>query len=270
MQFAFRDRAVLQQFFRARGLSYFILAFGYGEGSVFPEAIIRKFDLHPKWVIVGADPFFGTPPSAAASRAMSFGYLEAWKSRFEAGSSLAVQRLIYQMFPYVALSQFDVHPQWIDYRAKSDGTLRLAAWRGMPGAISPEDTARTAPSLDAVEDAKAFRTELDARGGRLVLTWIPPSSGSIGQTSRVGTSGSINCPGGDRVGHNRWQPSGRRKLPAAQFVSSGCLWQNYRARAESVQGNERDVSGHHRTPEESLSGLPGTSSLWAARRDRSR
>src|ERR1700730_12863032 len=66
MQYAFRDRAVLHQFFSSRHLSYFILAFGYGEGRDFPEAIIRKFDLHPKWVILNDDPFFGNPTSPVA------------------------------------------------------------------------------------------------------------------------------------------------------------------------------------------------------------
>ncbi len=179
MQYAFRDRSVLQQFFLARGLSYFILAFGYGEGATFPEAIIRKFDLHPKWVIVNADPFFGTVPSAVASRAMSFGHLEAWKSSFEAVSSLAVQRRIHQIFPDFAPSQYDVHPQWIYYRAKSDGTLRLAAWRGTPGAIAPSDsTSGPPPRPDVINEAERFKRELDARGGQLVLTWVPPSSGN--------------------------------------------------------------------------------------------
>jgi hypothetical protein len=178
MQYAFRNRDVLRRFFYSRGLTYFVLAFGYEEGGIFPEAIIRKFNLHPKWVIVNADPFFGLPLTAVSSRAMSFGYLEAWKSRFEAVSSLAVQRSIHRIFPYFALSQWDVHPQWIYYRAKSDGTLRLGAWRGTPGAIVPGNgAAGPPPSPGQVKEAEGFKKELEARGAQLVLTWIPPSSG---------------------------------------------------------------------------------------------
>jgi hypothetical protein len=191
MQYAFRDGDVLRRFFYARGLSYFVLAFGYDEGGIFPEAIIRKFNLHPKWVIVNADPFFGLPPTAVASRAMSFGYLEAWKSRFEAVHSLAVQRFIHRIFPYFGLSQWDAHPQWIYYRSKSDGTLRLAAWRGTPGAIRPNDGAvGPLPSPEQVKEAEGFKKDLDTRGARLVMTWIPPS---LGTTARYLAS-SLQVP----------------------------------------------------------------------------
>jgi hypothetical protein len=184
--FSFQDREVLRKFFAARGLSYFLLAFSAEADEVFPEAIIRKFDLHPKLVIVNADAFFGMPPSPAASRAMTFGYLEAWKSRFEAATSLAILSRVHRIFPDLALSQWETHPQWIWYRAKSDGAMLPVAWRGTPKAISDssptdlvwQDARRRPPSSEELKDAQGFKDLLDSRGSKLVLTWIPPTSGA--------------------------------------------------------------------------------------------
>jgi len=177
IQYAFRDQDTLRRFFSAQGLSYFILAFGYGEGSRFTEAIVRRFDLHPKWVVVNADPFFGKPFTTVASQAVSFGYPGAWKTSFETETSLAIQRRVHRIVPYIALSQWDFYTQWIYYRAKSDGTLRLSAWRGKPGGMWQDDInggRRLTPGQLAA--AESFKRDLSARGARLVLTWIPPSA----------------------------------------------------------------------------------------------
>jgi hypothetical protein len=182
MQYAFRNQDILRQFFSSRSLTYYNLAFGYGEGQAFPEAIIRKFDLHPKWVIVNADPFFGKLASPVASEAISFGYLGAWKSNFEADESLLVQRGIHRIFPYLALSQWDLRAEWIYYRAKRDGTVRVAAWRATPRAMWLDNSAGGQPlRRSQIAAAESFRKELSARGAELVLTAIPPSSGKAAQ-----------------------------------------------------------------------------------------
>lgn len=180
VEYAFRDRAVLRDFFLSRSMNYFVMAFGFGEGSDFPEAVIRKFNLHPKWVIVNADPFFGMATSAAASQTITYSYFQAWKNRFETDTSLTVERHLYKIFPYLGLSQFDDHPQWLEYRAKSDGILQPAAWRGTPQPVLPNhgDYLGQHTSPDQLKEARDFKREMDARGARLILTWIPPSSGN--------------------------------------------------------------------------------------------
>ena len=45
--FAARPR-VLDAFFEARGLRYYVLGFGFREADRFPLAIIQKFDLRPR------------------------------------------------------------------------------------------------------------------------------------------------------------------------------------------------------------------------------
>ena len=56
-QFAFSSDAVAD-FFDKRGRRYFLLGFGYGEASDFPLALIRRYHLQPKALIINADPFF--------------------------------------------------------------------------------------------------------------------------------------------------------------------------------------------------------------------
>ena len=185
MLFAFQNQQLLQQYFSARGLRYYFLAFSGETDEAFAAQIIHKFDLHPKWVIVDAGVFFGRPPSAAATRAMSSGPMEAWQFRFEASNSLAIQRRIHRFYPYFGLSQWDNHPQWIWYRSRGDGTMSLAAWRGVPSAIRDApfsdllvlEAGNTTLRPGELGAAESFKNDLGARGARLVLTWIPPNTG---------------------------------------------------------------------------------------------
>jgi hypothetical protein len=56
-QLALSTRA-WSDFFRARGVSAYLAGFGFAEAGAFPLALIRKFELKPKAVVVLADPFF--------------------------------------------------------------------------------------------------------------------------------------------------------------------------------------------------------------------
>ena len=58
--FAFSSDAIAN-FFGKGKLRYYVLAFGTGETSQFAGALIRRYDLHPKVLVINADPFFQTP-----------------------------------------------------------------------------------------------------------------------------------------------------------------------------------------------------------------
>jgi hypothetical protein len=176
MLYAMRDQEALKRYFSARHLRYYTLAFAYGEGDRFPEAIIRKYDLHPKWVVVNADPFFGAATSPLASKVMSGGSFDVFKFRFETNLSFDVQRKLHQVLPYLGLSKWNEEPDWVYYRSKLDGTIRLAAYKGKSG--SAERSAEAAPQvplLDQIDEGRRFHEELRARGAKLVLTSVPPS-----------------------------------------------------------------------------------------------
>jgi len=64
-QVAFSTRPVAE-FFHDRGDRYYLLGFSYGETDRFPEAIISKYKLRPKMLVINASPFFVNSASAVA------------------------------------------------------------------------------------------------------------------------------------------------------------------------------------------------------------
>jgi hypothetical protein len=179
MLYALRDFQMLETFFSSRGLRYYMLAFQYGEGSEFPGAIIRAHDLHPKWVIVNADPFFGIGPSALASKVMSSGRFGALKFRFETFAAFEAQHFIHKFVPYLAPQR---NTDWIYARSKRNGMLDLLAFKGKGApAIPGSNNLGSILNPAQLTAAKEFKEELRVRGANLILTWIPPSSGNAAE-----------------------------------------------------------------------------------------
>ena len=58
LMFALRPN-LLRPFFGARGISYYVMGFGFRESDRLPLALIRKLDLRPRLVVANADGFFG-------------------------------------------------------------------------------------------------------------------------------------------------------------------------------------------------------------------
>jgi len=56
-QAGFSSRAV-RDYFGGRNIRFFIMGFGYGEASPFALAILKRWQVSPKVVIINADPFF--------------------------------------------------------------------------------------------------------------------------------------------------------------------------------------------------------------------
>ncbi len=66
VQYAFSTDA-LQQYFRERSIRYYLLGFGYQDRASFASALVEKYHLEPKAVVIDADPFFDdylSPPAA--------------------------------------------------------------------------------------------------------------------------------------------------------------------------------------------------------------
>jgi hypothetical protein len=66
-QFGFSTDAVVQ-FFAVRSIRFYILAFSFAESAEFPRALIEKYNLRPKVLVIVTDPFFYegaiSPPAA--------------------------------------------------------------------------------------------------------------------------------------------------------------------------------------------------------------
>jgi hypothetical protein len=174
--FALRP-GLLRPFFAELGVPYYVMGFGFREGDRLPLAMIRKFDLRPRLVVVNADGFFGgvlSPWAETVNRDTPFA---ARKLQWESEAAHEVRRRIHQVVPnwwrLFGLPGLGLRRSFISYRARSDGTWHLSPWpEGTLGFASPS---LDGPALgrDEIAAARAFKAELDARGAAMVLTRVP-------------------------------------------------------------------------------------------------
>lgn len=172
-------RETLEPFFRQRGLSYFVMGFTYGEPSAFAAAIIRKYDLHPKWVVINADPFFLPTPTGFARKVMHDSRFDAWKYRLESCGSFYAQRWLHQVVPQLAYTQ--APGDCIFFRSRTDGTIRLGASAG-PRLAVPDSEWPAPDSAWLVPFARAFKADLTRRGAKMCVTCAPLPSTKSAQT----------------------------------------------------------------------------------------
>jgi hypothetical protein len=80
LQAAFAANAI-RDYFRARGIRYFVMGFGYGDVSAFGVPAMERSGTSPNLIIVNADPFFVEPTklSEAAKEAIEGGPKYFWR-----------------------------------------------------------------------------------------------------------------------------------------------------------------------------------------------
>ena len=124
MQFGW-PREALESFFSKRHLTWYQLGFGYSEPSPFPLAIIRKYDLHPKWVVIDVDPFFTRQPSEMADKVLASSKFDAFKFRLETVCAFYSQRWIHTFVP--AMNNQSPRGDEVYFRSIKDGNVLMAA-----------------------------------------------------------------------------------------------------------------------------------------------
>jgi hypothetical protein len=176
LMFGARPR-VLDAFFASRGLRYYVLGFGFREAQQFPLTIIDKFDLRPRMVIVNADGFFENGLSDFAADVMKGTEFGAWQFRQEAETAHEFRRAMHQLVPnWVDLfgrPGFPWRRELVIYRSRSNGAWQLSPWE--PGTTLVGERHPEQPPLrpEEVDAARAFRAAMEARGIRIVLTYVP-------------------------------------------------------------------------------------------------
>lgn len=65
-QFGFSTDKI-REYFRQRSIPYYVMGFSYGESAYFAIAMIEKYQLKPKVLVIDADPFFNTGYSNPAN-----------------------------------------------------------------------------------------------------------------------------------------------------------------------------------------------------------
>ena len=176
LMFALRPE-VLRPAFQALGQSYYALGFGFREADRFPLAIIRRFDLRPRVVVVNADGFFGGGLSAWAEVVNRDTPFAARKLRWEAESAHDVRRAVHIVAPnWLALFGRPGlgHARELNmYRSRLDGTWEVSPWPQSDAVFAPPPLDGSPLTRGEVDAARAFKADMDARGIRIVLTRVP-------------------------------------------------------------------------------------------------
>lgn len=176
LMFALRP-AVLRPYFAARGLSYYVMGFGYREADRFPLSILRRFDLRPRLVVVNADGFFGGGLSAWAEQVIRDTPFAARKRQWEAEAAHETRRLAHVVFPhwptFFGLPGLGSGRTFTAYRSRLDGTWDISPWPVGTERFTPAPIEGPGVGRGEARAADDFLAELQARGARLLLTRVP-------------------------------------------------------------------------------------------------
>jgi hypothetical protein len=176
LMFAARP-GVFNAFFEARGLRYYVLGFGFREADRFPLAIIEKFDLRPRVVVVNADGFFQNTLSDLAREVMQDTRFGAFQHHWEAETGHEVRRALHQLVPnFVDLfgrPGFPWRRELVIYRSRTTGAWQLSPWERGTALVPGRDVTLPVPRPHEADAARRFKAALDRRGIRLILTFVP-------------------------------------------------------------------------------------------------
>ena len=176
LMFAMRPK-ILRPFFAAEAVPYYVMGFGFREADSFPLAIIRKFDLRPRLVVVNADGFFGGGLSEWARVVMRDSPFAARKWQWESEATHHVRQVVHQVVPnwmrLFGQPGLGLRRGFIAYRARFDGTWELSPWPESTETFQASPLDGPLPGRSEIAAARDFKAELDGRGSRLVLTRVP-------------------------------------------------------------------------------------------------
>jgi hypothetical protein len=171
LQAGFAANAV-RDYFRARGIRYFVMGFGYGDVSAFEQPVMERSGASPKVIVINADPFFVPPNilSEPAKDAIEGGPSYLWRLMSKMAFQ-RVHRIICRAVPLCPESEPSI------FRSATDGQW---SWIGpyfeeREAPVDPE-TEKLPPQFE-IERAKTIgemflnRIGLDRRC--VVLTGIP-------------------------------------------------------------------------------------------------
>jgi hypothetical protein len=170
-QVAFSTHAA-QDFATRHGWRMYRLGFGYSEESAFPQGLIRRYHLHPRMVIVNADPFFTGKATEASARLLAG--TDGWTDYVR----LQIKRLAQQVQRLTCgahvLQRFTCGDARTIYRSRIDGAWDVTYYRetrSFPVIVDPSRDLDMAPRAIAVAHDFIAATGLDPHC--LLLTVVP-------------------------------------------------------------------------------------------------
>ncbi len=159
--------------FAKRCLDVYNLAFGAQDSAKFPLAILERFELRPKLIVVNADGFFGSKLTPLGKRALSMDDFVAFRSALEVEWAWYAKKLVHAYVPHWP-TVMTPNP-WVLYRSVENGFWFIAS---VPAQRHPVTKTTTVGAVreEAFQEAIELKRTLDAEGIELVFTLIPYSS----------------------------------------------------------------------------------------------
>ncbi len=168
-QYAF-STAQTDAFFAGRDQRHYLLGFGYGEGSAFIQALAARLDLHPRALVINANPYFSNVRATPAERILG---RRAPLTRVE---YLLKARAI--VFAHALCARFALTcsgPSPTIYRTRTTGHWRVGGFdtqRTYPLAPGAKPATETQVA-DAARHGAEFLSALHVAPSCVVLTGIP-------------------------------------------------------------------------------------------------
>jgi hypothetical protein len=168
VQFAFSTDATAQ-FFKKAGISYYLLGFAYVQNSEFALRLIKHLGLHPKALIINADPFFNHDLKGPAanvvegSSAVRFDYiLKKWFQRIHPALCRAAPALCQPKHQTMYRDAHNGHWSWIS---------TYSADNSLP--FSPPESISSQALQDAIAAGRDFLDQAGVAKDCVVITGIP-------------------------------------------------------------------------------------------------
>ncbi|HEY7247276.1 MAG TPA: hypothetical protein VH678_25670 [Xanthobacteraceae bacterium] len=171
-QFAFSSKAV-EDYFDSIHVRFFVLGFGYGEESTFALAVLRKWPVSPKLLVINADPFFSTAISSAGSSALEGKPAFFWR--------LALKLLFQRVHRGVCFVASHVCPESKAsiFRSARNGQWRLSSWHVAEKSVAVDGSGQITMNRESLRDPARLGEEfLNAVGvsrNCVILTGVPNS-----------------------------------------------------------------------------------------------
>jgi hypothetical protein len=164
------SEANVEAFFAKHDIRYFLLGFGYGESSDFAFAVLKKYAVKPKVMVVNIDPFFRHFRSPPALDVLDGG-IESHVRGLEKKFSQELHHWTCQNFPARCAGTFASI-----YRSPLTGRWHWHDTLASPTLAYPFQSAPPPdPKLvaDAISIGETFIAELDLDRQCIILTGVP-------------------------------------------------------------------------------------------------
>jgi hypothetical protein len=171
-------REELAAYTEREGVRFYNMSLGFFEGDPFFTEVIRRQDLRPRYLIVNVDVsqgnFFRAEPSALGKKILAGGGWTAQKYIYGRYMSDIVESTVQKAFPYYPGPKQGT----VMYRSWSNGFWnrdKMIGYKG-PYPVKPfVDTQSADERAEEQQRARVFAREMEARGSRVVFTWVPAS-----------------------------------------------------------------------------------------------